>query len=124
MILIDTSIWVDHFRRHHASLIELLETGQVCVHPYVIGELACGNLKPRRNILDELRLMPTLQTASDDELLFFIERHCLMGRGIGYIDIHLLAATAMHGSTRFWTRDKKLAAISSELQLAYLKGKH
>ena len=124
MILIDTSIWVDHFRRHHASLIELLETAQVCVHPYVIGELACGSLKPRKNILDSLVSMPTIQAASDAEVLFFVERHHLMGRGIGYVDIHLLAATAMHGSTRFWTHDKKLAAISSELHLAYLEGKH
>jgi predicted nucleic acid-binding protein len=124
MILVDTSVWADHLRRGDARLATLLEPNCVCIHAFVVGELACGNLKTRNSILDLLRALPTLPTATDDEVLFFIERHHLMGHGIGYIDAHLLAATAMQGTYGLWTRDKRLSVIATELGLAYMEGEH
>ncbi len=119
MILVDTSVWIDHLRRGDNRLVALLESGQTCIHPFVVGELACGNLKSRRKIIELLRTLPTLPSATDDEALFFIERHRLMGRGIGYVDAHLLTATALHGTARLWTRDKRLSAIADTLGLAH-----
>ena len=124
MILIDSSVWIDHLRRGDASLSLLLESGRACTHAFVVGELACGNLKSRNNLLDLLRSLPTLAAATDDEVLFFIERHQLMGQGMGYIDIHLLAAVAMNGATQLWTRDKKLAEIADKLGLLHQDRKH
>jgi predicted nucleic acid-binding protein len=122
MILVDTSIWVDHFRGGNVSLVGLLNATQVLTHPFVIGELACGNLRQRNEVLSLLQDLPSSTVASDDEVLFFIERHVLAGRGIGYVDAHLLAATALHGATRLWTRDKRLRAIADELELAFPAG--
>ena len=124
MILIDSSVWIDHFRRGDVSLSLLLESGRTCTHAFVVGELACGNLKSRNNLLDLLRSLPTLAAATDDEVLFFIERHQLMGQGMGYIDIHLLAAVAMNGATQLWTRDKRLAEIADKLGLMHQDRKH
>jgi predicted nucleic acid-binding protein len=124
VILVDTSIWVDYLRRGDASLVAMLESGRVCTHPLIVGELACGNIKARKDILHLLRKLPTLPSANDDEVLFFIERHQLMGQGIGYIDAHLLAATAMAGSARLWTRDKRLATIADKLGLVEVAEKH
>ena len=84
-------------------------------HPFVIGELACGNLGNRNAILALLRTLPTAQIATDDEVMGFIERRRLMGRGIRYIDVHLLASVALTRGSRLWTRDKRLAAIADEL---------
>ena len=124
MILVDTSIWVDHLRHGDAKLATLLESDRACVHPFVVGELACGNMKARKNILELLRALPTLPAANDNEVLFFIERHRLMGRGIGYIDAHLLTSVALHGTARLWTRDKRLSSIAADLGLAHAEGKH
>lgn len=118
MILADTSIWVDHLRAGDRRLADALERGDVCVHPLVIGELACGNLRQRRRILDLLAQLPVTPIATDPEVLSFIERRALMGRGLGYLDVHLLAAVAIDGETRLWTRDKRLAAAATSLHLA------
>ncbi|HLF98137.1 MAG TPA: PIN domain-containing protein [Methylococcaceae bacterium] len=119
MILVDTSIWIDHFRAGDPLLAELLSDSRVLVHPFVVGELACGNLKNRASILSLLRQMPAAPVASDDEMLFFIERHGLMGRGIGYVDAHLLAAASLAGSVRLWSRDIRLKAAAESLSLAF-----
>lgn len=123
MILIDTSIWIDHLRAGNPQLVILLETGQVCCHPFVIGELACGSLGNRQEILGLLKSLPPLNAATDDEELFFIEQHRLMGRGIGYVDTHLLAACAIHAA-QLWTRDKRLSDIAEAMGLAYLPEVH
>ena len=124
MILVDTSIWVDHLRVARGPLTSLLQTDLVCTHVYIIGELACGNLDKRKELLEMLQALPRLTAATDDEVLYFIGRHKIMGRGIGYIDAHLLTATAIHSALIF-TRDKRLQEIAEELGLAYpLPGKH
>lgn len=102
----------------------VLETGLVLTHPFVIGELACGQLKSRAEILELLAALPQAQVAQEQEVLFFIERHGLMGRGIGYIDAHLLAATALTEDARLWTRDKRLDSLACELEIAYVKSAH
>ena len=119
MILVDTSVWVDHLRRGESGLAELLNSAQVTTHPFVIGELACGNLKNRRAVLSLLQHLPQAPVATDAEVLLFIEQHRLMGRGIGYVDAHLLAATSLSRSERLWTRDRRLAAKARDLSLLY-----
>jgi predicted nucleic acid-binding protein len=119
MILVDTSVWVDHLRVGNAKLADALRAGQVATHPFVIGELACGNLKSREAVLSLMHGLPVVPVADDDETLFFIEQNALMGRGIGYIDAHLLAATAIATPTRLWTHDKRLGVIAAALKLAY-----
>ncbi len=123
MILVDTSIWIDHLRAAGGPLAPLLEGGAACCHPWVIGELACGNLGRRQEILGLLRALPSLAPATEDEALYFIEKQQLMGRGIGYIDVHLLAACALH-STRLWTRDRRLDLVARELRLAHQAETH
>ena len=117
MILVDTSVWIDHLRVGVPALVTALERGQVLMHPFVLGELACGNLKYRSQVLELLGNLPPAPIATEVEALRFIERRALMGRGIGYIDAHLLAATALIGAARLWTRDRRLAAVATELEL-------
>lgn len=119
MILVDTSVWVDHLRAGDEGLIALLSESRVVTHPFVIGELACGNLRGRAEVLRLLQDLPRIPVASDEEVLFFIERHGLVGRGIGYIDVHLLAATTLADSARLWTRDKRLIKVATDLKLIY-----
>ncbi len=119
MILADTSIWIDHLRVGEPALVSLLNDNQVLVHPMVIGELACGNLPNRDAVLGLLGGLPAISAATDEELLFFIERRRVMGRGIGYVDAHLLAATALAPSVQLWTRDRRLLAMAGELDIAY-----
>jgi len=119
MILVDTSVWIDHLRTGDEELTALLNNTQVLIHPFVVGELACGNLIDREVVLKLLQALPQVPVASDSEVLFFIEQHRLMGCGIGYIDTHLLASTALAGSTKLWTRDKNLAKVSTKLILAH-----
>jgi predicted nucleic acid-binding protein len=118
VILADTSVWIDHLRSGVPALAEALEQERVLVHPFVVGELACGNLRNRSEVLELLGNLPSMPTATDAEALEFIERRSLMGRGIGYIDVHLLAAVALAGTARLWTRDRRLAAAAAELNLA------
>ena len=119
MILADTSIWIDHLRTGEQGLASLLNDNQVLTHPMVIGELACGNLPNRDVVLGLLGELPAIPAATNEEVLFFIERRRVMGRGIGYIDAHLLAAATLARSVRLWTRDRRLMAVAAELDLAY-----
>jgi len=115
MILVDTSVWIDHLRKGNKLLADLLENSEVCSHPFVIGELACGNLSNRGEILTLLGSLPQLTAATDKEVLFYIDQHRLMGRGIGYVDAHLLAASAIASPVKLWTLEKRLAAIAEAL---------
>jgi predicted nucleic acid-binding protein len=117
-IIPDTSIWVDHLRNGEPQLVNQLDRNLVAMHAFVIGELACGNLRTRETILALLQALPRVSTASEDEVLWFIERHQLMGKGVGYVDVHLLAATAMDGNAKLWTRDKRLYELAAQLNLA------
>lgn len=119
MILVDTSIWIDHLRSGDTRLAELLDRSEVLAHAFVIGELACGNLRGRHEILGLLHDLPQSPIASPSEALHFIERHQLMGRGIGYIDIHLLAAAALADSVLLWTNDKRLKKVATGMKLAF-----
>jgi len=119
VILVDTSVWIDHLRSGEPALVTVLEGGQVLMHPFVLGELACGSLKNRVEVLRLLGDLPAAPTATDPEVLGLIERRALMGRGIGYIDVHLLASVALAGVGRLWTRDRRLAAVAQELELAF-----
>lgn len=123
MILVDTSVWVDHLRSGDADLSAALLAVQVGMHPWVIGELGCGNLKARSQVLDLLQSLPPMPVASDREVLFFIDQHALMGRGIGYVDVHLLASARL-AHARLWTRDKRLHAIAAELSLVHDEIQH
>ena len=119
MILVDTSVWVDHLRAGNVALADELGAGRVLTHPFVIGELACGNLRNRREVLDLLGKLPSVPTATHAEALGFLERRALMGRGIGFIDVHLLASVALAAPVRLWTRDRRLAQLAAELHLAH-----
>jgi hypothetical protein len=116
MILVDTSVWIDHLRRGDETLVEFLKAGRVLIHPFVIGELALGNLQERDLVLDTLQHLPQASAASHDEVLSFISRHALFGTGIGYVDAHLLAASRLTASS-LWTRDKRLLRAAHELGL-------
>jgi predicted nucleic acid-binding protein len=118
MVLVDTSVWVEHLRRGVPELARLLEAGSVVCHPFVLGELACGNLKNRREILDLLGTLCTCPVAVHEEVLAFIETNRLMGRGLGYIDVHLLASAKLAG-VPLWTLDHPLTAAASGLHVAY-----
>ena len=117
MILVDTSVWIEHLRRGSDALVELLETSSVLVHPFIAGELACGNLINRWQVIENLERLPRAAVASDAEVLSFIEARQLMGRGVGYIDMHLLASVHLSPGAQLWTRDKKLAAVAAELSV-------
>lgn len=118
MILVDTSIWIDHLQRTDDTLVALLVKGQVLVHPFVTGELALGNLRHRDDILDALQNLPQADVATENEVLGFIAANGLYGIGIGYIDAHLLAAVRLAPGTTLWTRDKRLLAACTRLGLA------
>lgn len=118
MVLVDTSVWVSHFRETHDGLVELLNNGEVVCHPFIIGELACGNLKNRTSILALLEALPTVLVAEHEELLSFIEERRVMGKGLGYVDVHLLAASLLTG-VPLWTLDNRLSRVTEELHCKY-----
>jgi predicted nucleic acid-binding protein len=118
VILVDTSIWIEHLRSASAILTELLVDGEVLGHPFVLGELALGNLRQRDEIMLVLRRLPQAISASHREVLQFVDREALFGRGIGYVDAHLLAAARLTVGTRLWTRDRRLQAVAVQLDLA------
>ena len=119
MILVDTSVWIDHLRSSEAHLSELLNGGRVCMHPHVLGEIALGNLKNRAIVLESMRDLPQADVATEAEVFRFIGEHSLFGLGIGYTDAHLLAAAKLSPSTQLWTRDRRLIAAGARLGLAY-----
>lgn len=121
MILVDTSIWVDHLRGRKPALAAALNAGSVLMHPFILGEIACGNLKHRVQVLALMRDLPQAPVATDREALDFIDRRKLMGRGIGYVDVHLLASVALAGAARLWTLDKRLASVADDLAVAFGK---
>jgi predicted nucleic acid-binding protein len=123
MILVDSSVWIDHLRHGEAELVAALQQSQIMVHPFVLGELACGNLKNRNQILSLLESLPAAAMASDAEVRAFIDQHALMGRGIGYIDVHLCASARLSGA-QLWTRDKRLHAVASELGWSHQEATH
>jgi predicted nucleic acid-binding protein len=118
MVLADTSIWIDHFRRSDLRLAQLLERGDVAMHPFVIGELLLGRVPRIAEMIDDLNTLPKATVASPDEVLSFIVARRLPGAGIGYVDAHLLAAAALTPETSIWTRDKRLLAAAQSLALA------
>jgi predicted nucleic acid-binding protein len=124
VILADTSVWVDHLRASDKVLAALLDTGLVLAHPFVIGELALGNLRQREIVLNALADLPHASVATDAEVLHFIERHALSGRGIGYIDAHLLAAVQLTAGAELWTNDKRLRGVAVKLGLAFTPRQH
>jgi predicted nucleic acid-binding protein len=121
VILVDSSVWVDHLRKNEAGMRRLLGAGQVLSHPFVIGELAMGSFKRRDLLVNELMDLPRAKVAEDDEVLQFVSRYALFGSGIGYIDAHLLAAARLMPGTLLWTRDKRLLGIASDLRLAAIE---
>jgi predicted nucleic acid-binding protein len=118
MILVDTAVWVDHLRASDEMLIGLLVAGMVLAHPFVVGELALATLAQRGTVLGALSDLPQAIVATDAEVLNFIDRHKLFGRGVGYIDIHLLAAVRLTAGAKLWTRDKRLHGVAVQMGLA------
>jgi len=118
MILVDTSVWIDHLAHGNARLQTLLEDGEVLTHPYVIGEIALGSLPRRQETLSALQALPAIDIASADEAMAFLHGEQLFGMGIGYVDLHLLAATRLEPAARLWTRDKRLLQAAVKLKLA------
>ena len=115
MILVDTSVWIDHLRAGNERLSRLLNDTAVLTHPFVIGEIALGSLRQRDTVLSALSGLPRAVVASDAEVLIFVDRYTLSGRGIGYIDAHLLAAVQLTAGAKLWTQDQKLQRVADEL---------
>jgi predicted nucleic acid-binding protein len=118
VILVDSSVWVDHLRKGDAILARILNAERVLAHPFVVGELALGNLRQRESILAALQDLPQATVASNTEVLRFIDQEALYGRGIGYVDAHLLASARLTAGGSLWTRDKRVRAVASRLGLA------
>ena len=118
MILVDTSVWIDHLRNNDPLLADLLMQRKVLSHPFVRGELALENLQQRNKILAALDNLPQAPLVFSEEVNFFIERHQLFGLGIGFVDAHLLASTRLIGTARLWTRDKRLQLVAERLKIA------
>ena len=118
MILVDTSVWVDHLRAGDKALAALLKAEAVLIHPFVIGELALGNLRQCETVLNALSDLPQASVATDAEVLYFIDQHVLFGRGVGYADAHLLAAVNLTAGAKLWTNDKRLHGVADQLRLA------
>lgn len=118
MIIVDTSVWIDHLKNGNAVLADLLGTGRVLAHSFITGELALGSLRQRSAVLESLRDLPQATVASDDEVMILIEREQLYGIGIGYLDAHLLAAARLTPGTLIWTRDRRLRQAAAQLGLS------
>jgi predicted nucleic acid-binding protein len=118
VILADTSIWVDHLTRGDEMMASLLDAETVLMHPFVMGEIALGNLPRRAEALSNLNKLPKAVTADSTEVLHFIERNEIFGTGIGYVDAHLLVATTLTADVRLWTRDKRLRTVAERLAIS------
>lgn len=117
MYLVDSSIWIDHFRKSNPRLVQTLTDQLVMCHPYILGELALGSLKDRQTVVSMLQALPQVAKANDNEVLRLIETQGLFSRGLGLIDAHLIASALIEGDVKIWTGDKRLAAISDEMNL-------
>lgn len=118
MILVDTSVWIDHFHHSDEALKKLLLSNQVCIHPFILGELSCGNISNRKEVLSLLRTLRSVDLVLDEEVFILIEDRKLFGKGLGFIDIHLLASAMIH-HVPVWTRDKSLKRVARELGVDY-----
>ena len=118
MVLVDTSVWINHLRNSNKYLEKLLFDGEVVCHTYIIGELACGNLKNRKEIISLFQSLPTVTVVEFREYLYFIEKNQLSGKGLGFVDIHLLASAKLN-QVPLWTADKKLEVAATDLDLSY-----
>lgn len=119
MILVDTSVWIEHLRLGSAELSQLLQAGQIVMHPMVLGELACGNLQHRSQLLALWEQLPCSEVATDHEVLRTIEQNGWMGKGIGFVDAHLLAGALLTPNTRLWAQDKRLQKLAEHHGVAY-----
>ncbi len=119
MILVDTSVWIDHLRSGDRDLARALESGTILAHPFVIGELALGHLREREQVIETLLELPMAPTATDVEVRRLIETARLFGRGIGYVDAHLLAATRLAHDAKLWTRDRTLREVARQMEVAF-----
>jgi predicted nucleic acid-binding protein len=118
-VLVDTSVWIDHFRQKDEHLINILEDNRVLTHPMIWGELACGHLHNRDQILSLFKNLPQASEATHDEALYCLTSHNLMGKGIGFVDLHLLASILLTKNTLLWTRDKRLHKLALSLNVSY-----
>jgi predicted nucleic acid-binding protein len=118
LVLVDTSLWVDHLRQGNARLEALLNEEMVVCHPFIIGEIACGTIRNRIEILSLLQSLPFAETVEQNEVLQFIEQNHLTGKGLGYVDVHLLASAVLTGAP-LWTLDRKLKQASVKLGIDY-----
>lgn len=118
MIVVDSSIWIDHLRSTEQGLASLLSSRRVLMHPFVLGEIALGNFAQRRELISNLSRLREAPVASHKELLAFVEGERLFGAGIGYVDAHLLASTCLLPGAYIWTRDKRLAAVADRMGIA------
>jgi predicted nucleic acid-binding protein len=118
MVLVDTSVWVRHLRQGEPKLELLLNDGEVLCHPFVVGELACGNMRNRTEILSLIKILPQVMEVKNEEVLHFIEQNHLMGKGLGYIDVHL-CASAVLTDVPMWTYDRRLKEAAEELGIIY-----
>jgi predicted nucleic acid-binding protein len=119
MIIVDSSVWIDHLRADDPDLAALLSDGVVLLHPFVLGEVSVGSFRNRAATLKDMRELPEAIVAEPDEVLHLIERETLFGLGIGYVDAHLLASARLTADTKLWTRDRRLAAAAARLSLAW-----
>ena len=122
MILVDTSIWIDHLRAGDSDLVALLQDNQVMAHPWVTGEIALGSLARRHEVLGLLAHLPQATVATDAEVMGLVDDRRLFGRGIGWVDAHLLAATLLTSNARLWTRDKRLAGVAEQVGVQHPRG--
>jgi predicted nucleic acid-binding protein len=121
VILVDTSVWVDHLSKNNSEMKRLLDGGRVLLHPFIVGELAMGNLKRRNLVLKELQKLPEALVAREEEVLQFVAARGIFGRGIGYIDAHLLTSVQLTPGASLWTRDKRMFEVASGLGLVATK---
>lgn len=119
-ILADSSVWINHLRQGHDGLLKLIRYPAIVCHPFVIGEVAAGSLSSRSKVISALQSVIQFKIAPDNEVLDLMEKHKVYGRGVGYIDCHLLAATVSHENAWLWTNDKRLNSVANELGVAYI----
>ena len=119
MILADTSVWIDHLRGNNNLLMPLLEANRIVLHPMIIGELACGNLRNRKEVLTLLQQLPTINNANHEEVLYGMEQHGWMGKGIGWVDAHLLASVLLTPNTTLWSQDRRLNNLAQSVGAAF-----